>query len=259
MSKNLNFAFILRYFQLKFKPLTIFKIIYMDEIPDSNVAYLFYACMDCDLIHFFWRGILYYLQGDFAKYYLEYYGRGIESFMDEVVSKKCITASVYDHKYLNSGIDRTKKIVSLVDSYTVSSKKLFDIYNKLELNKPLTQITDGIDLDKFYPQNIERMQNIKDREIVIGWVGNSNWNGNTKKDHKGLETVIKPAIEELIKEGYKIKLELTDKQEKQIPHDEMVNFYSKIDLYICASLNEGTPNPVLEAVACGVPVISTNV
>lgn len=236
-----------------------FKIIYMDEIPDSNIAYLFYACMDCDLIHFFWRGILYYLYGDFAKYYLEYYGRGIESFKDEIVNNKCITASVYDHKYLNSAIDRTKKIINLVDSYTVSSKKLFDIYKKLKLNKPLIEITDGVDLDRFYPQNLERMQNIKDRELVIGWVGNSNWNGNSKKDYKGLQTVIKPAIEELIKEGYKIKLELTDKQQKQIPHNEMVNFYSKIDLYVCTSLNEGTPNPVLEAMACGVPIISTDV
>ena len=39
----------------------------------------------------------------------------------------------------------------------------------------------------------------------------------------------------------------------------MPEYYNKIDLYICASLNEGTPNPVLEAMACGVPVISTDV
>lgn len=44
-----------------------------------------------------------------------------------------------------------------------------------------------------------------------------------------------------------------------IPHYRMPQFYSKIDCYICASLHEGTPNPVLEAMACGVPVITTNV
>ena len=42
-------------------------------------------------------------------------------------------------------------------------------------------------------------------------------------------------------------------------HDEMPEYYSKIDLYICTSSIEGTPNPVLEAMACGVPVISTDV
>ena len=39
----------------------------------------------------------------------------------------------------------------------------------------------------------------------------------------------------------------------------MPEYYSKIDLYICASINEGTPNPILEAMACGIPVISTDV
>lgn len=39
----------------------------------------------------------------------------------------------------------------------------------------------------------------------------------------------------------------------------MPGFYNSIDCYICGSSSEGTPNPVLEAMACGIPVISTNV
>ncbi|MDM1674149.1 glycosyltransferase, partial [Escherichia coli] len=34
---------------------------------------------------------------------------------------------------------------------------------------------------------------------------------------------------------------------------------SQIDVYVCPSKIEGTPNPVLESMACGVPVISTDV
>ena len=40
---------------------------------------------------------------------------------------------------------------------------------------------------------------------------------------------------------------------------DMPEWYSHIDVLICASESEGTPNPVLEALACGVPVISTHV
>ena len=39
----------------------------------------------------------------------------------------------------------------------------------------------------------------------------------------------------------------------------MCDYYSKIDVYICVSITEGTPKPMLEAMGCGVPVITTDV
>ena len=46
---------------------------------------------------------------------------------------------------------------------------------------------------------------------------------------------------------------------KPFPFSSMPDFYRSLDLYICASDNEGTPNTVLEAMATGVAVISTDV
>ena len=40
---------------------------------------------------------------------------------------------------------------------------------------------------------------------------------------------------------------------------QMLEFYNSIDVYICASLTEGTPNPCLEAAACGIPILTTAV
>jgi len=37
------------------------------------------------------------------------------------------------------------------------------------------------------------------------------------------------------------------------------NLYHKVSVYLCASQYEGTPNPALEALACGLPVITTSV
>jgi glycosyltransferase involved in cell wall biosynthesis len=39
----------------------------------------------------------------------------------------------------------------------------------------------------------------------------------------------------------------------------MCDYYEKIDVYICVSITEGTPKPLLEAMGCGVPVITTDV
>ena len=99
---------------------------------------------------------------------------------------------------------------------------------------------------------------MNNRNIVIGWVGNSEWSGEIE-DFKGFKTILKPAIEELIKDGYNIEEYYADRQIRMIPHKEMCKYYSKIDVLICTSKVEGTPNPVLEAMACGVPIISTDV
>jgi len=78
-------------------------------------------------------------------------------------------------------------------------------------------------------------------------------------DFKGLHTVLMPVIEELQKEGYQIETYYADKNTNFIPNDKMPEYYHKLNVYICASITEGTPKPLLEAMGCGVPVITTDV
>lgn len=85
----------------------------------------------------------------------------------------------------------------------------------------------------------------------VGWAGNSKWAGELE-DFKGYHSLLKPAVEQLQSEGLNIELVLADRQLGFIPHDEMVKYYSQIDVYVCPSKIEGTPNPVLESMACGV-------
>jgi glycosyltransferase involved in cell wall biosynthesis len=44
---------------------------------------------------------------------------------------------------------------------------------------------------------------------------------------------------------------------KTLSMEEMPTFYSKIDVYVCMSHTEGLCNPIMEAGAMGIPVIST--
>ena len=105
---------------------------------------------------------------------------------------------------------------------------------------------------------LERFNNIQ--KVINGhsWAGNSKW-AHEKEDFKGLHTILRPAVEELQAEGYPVELEICDSSVNKIPHSEMPKYYEKIDLYVCVSKIEGTPNPILECMACGVPFISTKV
>lgn len=234
--------------------------IFPSQYFNDELAKVLIMTEEFDLIHFFWRGKL--LGFDYYEFdsYVTSLGYTKEEFKKKFFDKKIITTAVYDHLYLDEDkMDFTKKIVATCDKYYVSSNRLKNIYDKLELEKyPECVITDGVDLNRFYPINLERFKNIKNRKLVVGWVGNSAWESGTE-DFKGVNTILKPVINELIEEGYNIEPYFADRQERMIPHDEMINYYSKIDLYVCTSKIEGTPNPVLESMACGIPIISTDV
>ena len=235
-----------------------FKYIVMDGI--DNIIKVLFLVEDCDLIHFFWRGHMLWLNDSPAQEYLKSLGcLKPTSYIYDWMSRLNISTAVYDHLYLDGNASQTKEAFKYTKNYYVCSNRLSNIYKELEgIKKPNAVITDGVDLKKFFPTNLKRFDNIENREVVIGWVGNSKWSSEIE-DFKGVETILKPVLEELVEEGYKIKPYFADKAVRMIPHDKMNDYYSKIDVYICPSKIEGTPNPVLESMACGVPVISTDV
>ena len=231
----------------------------------DNLANLFVAMEDCDVIHFFWRAVINWYYDSYAQDRMKVWGFTNPQFREKYISHKLITTSVYDHLYLKEGeLEVTKKLFaspdSIVDAYSVSSLRLKNIYDRLPglRLRPAAMTPDGVDLGRFKPVNLERLKDVGKRTIRFGWVENSNWKW-ADVDLKGVHTIIRPAIEELRKEGYDVELVTSDRNQKMIPHYLMPKFYEQVDCYVCASLHEGTPNPVLESMACGLPVISTDV
>lgn len=237
--------------------------IFPKSVFDHNVVRLMFLAKQYDLVHILWRGMLSELEGEYINGYIRSLGFSKEEFFRKYVFNANITTSVYDHNFLNdSEFWITKCFLKYSKSYTVSSAKLMDIYNNQDRidKKPSLEITDGVDLNKFVPKNLDRLRNISDRTINIGWVGNSKFKDSENDDDlKGVRKIIIPAIDELINEGYNVKRKFADRNEGYISHENMPNYYNSIDLYICASKEEGTPNPILESMACGVPIISTDV
>ena len=217
----------------------------------------------CDIVHVMWRGHLASFNGEYCQTRIKNLGMTREEFMKRYVDGKVISTEVYDHLLLE-GQESEFTLRLFVDedavctNYAVSSKKLWKIYQELPglRLRPQAVCQDGVDLEVFRPIHLERLKTAKNRTVRFGWVGNSKW---LVGDLKGINTIIKPAIKGLQDEGYDIELITSDRQNKLIPHEEMPDFYAQLDCYLCASSCEGTPNPILEAMACGLPVITTDV
>ena len=242
-----------------------FKTIYLKDF--GNLAQLLLLADDCQTLHFFWRPLASCYYRDFTQDYIRRLGITSDAFYEKYVKGKTISVAVYDHLLLSEAeadshytFDLFSSPDSLVTKYCVSSWKLLDIYNADDriLQKPSAVIADGVDTSLFVPAGLDRFQaeNLQNRTIRIGWAGNSQW---VVGDLKGINTILRPAVSALQEAGYNVELITSDRLNRMIPHNEMPAFYNGIDIYACASSCEGTPNPVLEAMACGVPVVSTDV
>lgn len=140
----------------------------------------------------------------------------------------------------------------------IPEKKVYVTYNGIEERfKPSS--------DKTLPDKIKKGYDISDRYILF--VGN-------QKPHKNVEGILKAfktAIERgdiqhyLILAGVKrdfVKAEggLADKVICIDIHsdDDLIKLYQSADLFLAPSLYEGFGLPLLEAMACGIPVITSN-
>lgn len=211
-----------------------------------------------DMIHFFWRKILLQMESEtFKNKVVQEYG-DYEKYITTISSK--ISTGVYDFLFLkNEEIETFKNVFNkYCKSYYVISKKLFERYSNIEAYKPAYGIVhDVCNTSKMIPQNLERFDNYN-RSLVVGWVGNSaiKYDG---VDLKGFHSIIKPVIQELIEEGYDITEHYADRNIKWRTPEEMPEYYNEIDICLCTSIMEGTPLPILEAMSCGIPIISTDV
>ena len=118
-----------------------------------------------------------------------------------------------------------------------------------QLGKPIYYTPNGVDT-RFFQPPVET-PTTSARPQRVGWAGSLTNHGS---EHRGVHEVIVPAVE-----AAGAELRLAVREEKWRDRHEMLEFYRSLDVYVCASRSEGTPNPCLEAAACGLPVITTRV
>jgi glycosyltransferase involved in cell wall biosynthesis len=141
-------------------------------------------------------------------------------------------------------------------------------------------IGNGVDCRKFQPQprgEARRQLGLPDDAQIVISVGDCFENkgfhllvealGRLKSSHPRLHVVVvggsprygtdyTNVIQEKIAEyGLKSRVHLPGRR----PHEELSTWYSAADLYAILSARDGSPNVLMEALACGVPAIGTPV
>ncbi len=131
-------------------------------------------------------------------------------------------------------------------------------------------INNGINTKVFHPKD----RNNKSRNINLLTVGRL----VKRKDYKTMILGFKHAMEMSNRRTLKLEIVGDGPQRREIEclvgnlnleehvilhgnvlHDRLVESYHNADIYISTSMNEGMPNVLLEAMACGLPIISTNI
>ena len=161
----------------------------------------------------------------------------------------------------------TLKSADRVICYTEMEKDKLANMLKIDSEK-ISVIPNGVDTDLFRPDPNNNKQSNQSNAITILWVGRF-------VRGKGVEYLIQAAkilvkavpdlkillvgdgpskgkIKGLI-EKFNLKKNVIIKE--NVPNENMPEVYQKSDIFVLPSLNEGVPKTLLEAMACGIPVI----
>lgn len=156
-----------------------------------------------------------------------------------------------------------KNAAALVANSEGLRKFAYDFYDK----KPIDVIYNGVDTDKFYPDYSKRNK----EQINLLFI-------SRLIERKGLQYII-PKLQEIQKASdkpihltivgdgpYREHLEELAEQHGvkdmitfagQKDKEELLPYYQAGDIFVFPSKREGMPNAVLEAMACGLPVVMT--
>jgi len=134
------------------------------------------------------------------------------------------------------------RIFNNFDKISTSNDFLYEefkpVYKSKVINAPF-----GVDGDLFVKKTMPSNYN-----YIFGWVGNPDRSVKRFND-------IKEVFGNL---GDKYRLKVATNKSR-FGRAKMVDFYNSVGTVICFSDSEGTPNPMLEAAACGRAIISTRV
>ena len=125
-----------------------------------------------------------------------------------------------------------------------------DIYNEIKNDKKF-YIENGVNTE-FFQIEIGERHIEKSEKIKIGSIGSKMW-----ANHKGKYRIKEICLR--LGDDFENKSIYIDTKKDIMSQEYIKNYYSSIDVFVISSISETGPNPLLEAMSCGIPVVSNRV
>jgi glycosyltransferase involved in cell wall biosynthesis len=170
-----------------------------------------------------------------------------------------ILTTIPDHAFSSpSDLEHYARHFNFIDGYITTSRRLFEHYRDATgIPEPCHVIHDHPYLELSPPETPGSVPGQK--ELNICWIGNSKWGRQYGlHDYKGLHSIIIPAVNRL-KNDFSISFSVYDIDVQKYPKKVIDQALIDADIFVCASVQEGTPLTVVEAMAYGCAIVSTDV
>jgi len=140
-----------------------------------------------------------------------------------------------------------RKVFAHADAVLINNREYWEQSGRPAGSVP---IANGVDLKTF-----RLSRPVESRKPRVIWCGSE-----YHRQLKGYDDLVVPLFSRLREEGIDCEALLVDSQraDKKSPQ-EMAAWYNAATVLVVASETEGTPNPALEAAACGCTLVSTRV
>lgn len=171
-----------------------------------------------------------------------------------------------DWSIRNYGIERVRRELATVAGAVAVSTRNKDMLleNKIVPEDKVRVFVNGINQDKFYPRDRKKSRekfNIPKDAFVLSYVGQM-------IERKGLPQLC-TALKEIEKEGIAVKAIFAGKGDLKpegafvhycglLKPEDVPEFLSASDLFVLPTQNEGCSNAILEAMGCGLAIISSD-